>query len=158
MTDEAKDRLWNIMEGFNVALLITHSANDVRGRPMGVTVEREEDALYFLTSASGSKDEEIQSESEVIVAFVDPSGQQYAWVRGRATVSNDRDKIKDLWTVFAKAWWRSADDPDIRVIRVTPHTAEYWDSPGTILSYASMLTSALVGGKPQVGDNRKVAL
>ena len=35
---------------------------------------------------------------------------------GTAVVSNDRAKIKELFSTPAKAWWESADDPNIRVL------------------------------------------
>ncbi|MCW5714781.1 MAG: pyridoxamine 5'-phosphate oxidase family protein [Bauldia sp.] len=42
-------------------------------------------------------------------------------------MANDRAKIKELWTPFARAWWESADDPDIRVLTVTPSKSEIWE-------------------------------
>jgi general stress protein 26 len=60
--------------------------------------------------------------------------------------------------VFAKAWWDSADDPNIRVLKVTPEDAQYWDSPGTTVSTIKMLAAAATGTRPNLGDNRKVAM
>ena len=77
---------------------------------------------------------------------------------GKATISNDRDRIRDLWSPFAKAFWDSPDDPGIRVIRMTPEDAELWDSPGRIVSTVSMLTSAVTGKSPKVGENAKIVL
>lgn len=47
----------------------------------------------------------------------------------------DRAWIKELFSTPAKAWWDSADDPNIRVLKVTPDDAEFWDTPGSVISY-----------------------
>jgi len=158
MAINPSERVWEILERFSIAMLITNGGLEMRGRPMGVIVKRDEGMLYFLTDASSDKDHEIHFDPNVIVSFVDPSAQKYAWVRGHAIVSNDRAKIRELWTPFAKAWWDSAEDPDVRVVKVTPESAEYWDSPGKIAAYAAMLTAAVTGAKPAVGENQTVAL
>ncbi|MCW5718495.1 MAG: pyridoxamine 5'-phosphate oxidase family protein [Bauldia sp.] len=80
----------------------------------------------------------------------------YVTIEGRAVVANDRAKIKELWTPFARAWWESADDPDIRVLTVTPAKAEIWEGPNKLVAAAIMLTAAVTGAKPPVGDHGKV--
>jgi general stress protein 26 len=77
---------------------------------------------------------------------------------GTAVVLNDRAKIKELFSTPAKAWWESADDPNIRVLKVTPDDAEYWDSPGTIVSYVKMAAAAVTGTRPDIGENRKISM
>jgi general stress protein 26 len=92
------------------------------------------------------------------LAFADSKGQKYVSVSGNAEVLNDRDRIKELWSTPAKAWWDNPDDPSIRVLKVTPAFAEYWDSPGTIVSYIKMAAAALSSSKPDMGDNGQVAM
>jgi general stress protein 26 len=92
----------------------------------------------------------------VCLAF--SQGQKYVSMTGRAMVSSDRAKIKELWGTPAKAWWESQDDPNIRVLQVTPHDAEYWDGPNTVVSYVKMAVAAVTGERPDLGTNRKVAM
>jgi general stress protein 26 len=77
---------------------------------------------------------------------------------GRATVSNDRAKIKELFGTPAKAWWDSPDDPAIRVLKVTPIDAQYWDSPGKVRSYIRMAAAAVSDTRPALGRNEKVEM
>jgi general stress protein 26 len=79
-------------------------------------------------------------------------------ISGTARVSNDRVKIRELFSTPAKAWWDSAEDPNIRVLKFTPADAEFWDAPGTVISYVKMAAAAVSGSRPNLGDNRKVAL
>jgi hypothetical protein len=41
-------------------------------------------------------------------------------------------------------------DPNIRVLKITPDNAEFWDSPGSVISYVKM--------RPDLGDTRKAAI
>jgi Pyridoxamine 5'-phosphate oxidase like len=70
----------------------------------------------------------------------------------------DRAKISELFSTPAKALWDSAEDPNIRVLKITPEDAEFWDSPGSVISYVQMAAAAVTGRRPDLGDNRKVAL
>ena len=66
--------------------------------------------------------------------------------------------IHDLFSTPAKAWWDSAEDPNIRVLTITPSEAEFWDSPGKVISYVKMAAAAATGSRPDLGDNRKVSM
>jgi hypothetical protein len=41
---------------------------------------------------------------------------------------------------------------------VTPQEAEFWDGPGTTIASIKMATAALTGHRPNMGENRKVAM
>ena len=78
---------------------------------------------------------------------------------GRAALSNDRSKIKELWSIADKAFWRDENDPAIRILRVEPNAAEFWESSGgKAASYAKILLSSVTGGEPHLHDNEKVQL
>lgn len=152
------DRTWDLMEKIGFAMLVTRDGEQMRARPMSAFVERDHNAIYFLTDARRHKDDEIAAHPEVNLAFADTGGQKYVSLTGLAAVSNDRAKIKELFSTPAKAWWDSADDPNIRVLKVTPNDAEFWDSPGSLVSYVKMAAAVVTGSRPDLGDNRKVAM
>ena len=52
----------------------------------------------------------------------------------------------------------SAEDPNIRVIKIIPDDAEFWDTPGSVISYVKMAAAAITGNRPDLGENRKVAM
>lgn len=151
-------RTWELMEKIRFCMLSTFDGTDIRSRPMAAHVEPLENAIYFLTDVDGHKDDEIEESANVNLAFADSKGQKYVSVTAEATVSNDRERIRELWSTPAKAWWDSADDPSIRVLKVTPKFAEYWDSPGTVVSYIKMIAAAVSDSRPDMGTNVKVTL
>lgn len=152
------DRAWNLMEEIGFAMLVTRDSGKLRARPMRAFVERKGNAVYMLTDARRHKDEEIAHDPEINLSFADAGDQKYVSVTGTAAVSNDRAKIKELFSTPAKAWWDSADDPNIRVLKVSPHDAEFWDTPGSVISYVKMAAAAMTGARPDIGTNRKVAI
>lgn len=152
------DRAWELMKKIGFAMLVTQDGSKLRARPMSAYVDREADAVYFLSDARHHKDDEIQQNPNVNLSFADAGDQKYVSVSGTASVSNDRAKIKELFTTTAKAWWDNAEDPNIRVLKFSPDEAEYWDSPGTVISYVKMATAAVTGSRPDIGTNRKVAI
>jgi general stress protein 26 len=159
-TDNARnvDRVWDLMKKIGFAMLVTRDGDKLRARPMSAYLERGSNAIFFLTDARRHKDEEIARNPNVNVSFADAGEQKYVSVTGTAVVSNDRAKIKQLFSTPAKAWWESAEDPNIRVIRITPDDAEFWDAPGSVISYVKMAAAAMTGSRPDIGENRKVAM
>jgi general stress protein 26 len=152
------DRVWELMKKIAICMLATWDGRELHARPMGAYVRREDNAIYFLTDARRHTGDETARYGKVCLSFADTSGQKYVSLAGHAEVSNDRSTVRELWGTPAKAWWDSPDDPNIRVLKVTPQDAEYWDSPGTTVSYVKMAAAALTGTRPDMGDNRKVAM
>ena len=156
--DRNIERAWELMKKIGFAMLVTRDGDKLRARPMSAYLRREENAIYFLTDARRHKDEEIARNPSINLSFADAGSQKYVSLTGTAVVSNDRAKIKELFSTPAKAWWDSAEDPNIRVLKVTPDDAEFWDSPGTVISYVKMAAAAVTNTRPDLGENRKVAI
>ena len=150
------DRVWELMDRISICMLTTHDGARLRSRPMAAFVRREEDAVHFLTDAQHHKDEEIRDNPNVGLAFAD--GRKFVSVTGHAAVSRDTGKIKELWGPSAKAWWESPDDPNIRLLTVTPDDAEFWDGPGKIIGTIKMVAAAATSSRPDYGENRKVRM
>lgn len=157
MTDD-NERVWELIETIGICMLTSRDGNDLRARPMAAYFDRDSHAIYFLTDVESHKEEEIARDPHVGLAFADTGRQTYLSVSGLAEISNDRTKIRELWSTPAKAWWDSPDEPTIRVLKVTPQDAQYWDSPGTAISYIKMAAAAISRAKPDLGENRKVDL
>jgi len=160
MTDHHDDhaKVWQLVEKIGFCMLTTQNGSELRARPMSAYSAEMENAIYFLTDVASHKDEEISRYPNVCLAFADSKGQKYVSISGAAEIQNDREKVKDLWATPAKAWWDSPEDPSIRILKVTPSSAEYWDSPGTVISYIKMAAAAVSSTRPDMGKNAKVGM
>ena len=159
MTNEADiDRVWEIMEDVAVCMVTTHAGGRMRARPMHAIPDRDEGIIYFVTDTRGAKDDEIAAAPDVCLAFADIGDNTYLSLTGRAETIRDPAKAEELWSTEAQAWWpRGPQDPAVRVLRVVPEQAEYWDTRGNAITVAlKLMTARMTGRPPDLGENRKV--
>jgi len=96
---DAVDRAWALMRKIGYCMLCTHDGAQIRARPMAAHVDRTRHTIAFLTDVANHTDDEIASEPHVCLAFADPHDQKYVAVTGRAVISNERARIKELWSM-----------------------------------------------------------
>jgi general stress protein 26 len=157
MADNANPaHIWELMEKITFCMLATRDGEEIRSRPMAAYVRAEEGTVYFLTDADSAKADELEARPQVNLGFADSKGQTYVSVSGHASVSNDREKIRELFGTAAKAWWDDPEDPSIRVLKVAPTEAFYWDSPGTVRAYIKMAAAAVSNSRPAMGEHGHV--
>ncbi len=67
-------------------------------------------------------------------------------MEGKATISRDKQRIKDLWQFVIGTWFTEGiDDPRITVIKVTPIEGYYWDNKhGNTIAGIKMLFGAMI--------------
>jgi general stress protein 26 len=158
MSETDLDRVWEIMEDVAVCMVTTHAGGRMRARPMHAIPERDEGAIYFVTDTRGAKDDEIAAAPDVCLAFADIGDNTYLSITGRAETFRDPDKAEELWNPEAQAWWpRGPHDPNVRVLRVVPERAEYWDTRGNSIVVAlKVMAARMTGRQPDLGENKKV--
>ena len=154
---ELADRAWELAKKIQFALFTTWDGQKQAQWPLTATADKEAEKFFFLVGRADKYDH-LGQYPKVTLGFADAGANKYVVINGTATLTNDRAKIKELWSPFAKAWWDSADDPEIRLLTVTPEQAELWDSPNKLVATAVMLTAAVTGTKPAVGDHGTVRL
>ncbi|MEO8301463.1 MAG: pyridoxamine 5'-phosphate oxidase family protein [Rhizomicrobium sp.] len=155
-TPKSPDHIWNLIEKIPMALLVTKDGENLDARPMAARARSEDQRIFILANRGEDSDRQVREDGEVIVSF--QKDVTHVVVHGHAASVDDRAKIKQLWTPFDKAWWDGPEDPRIALLSVTPTRAEYWESPGKLISYADMLLSAATGKKPSAGDHGTVRL
>ena len=155
---EVTDRIWELAKKIDICMFTTWDGEKQQSRPLSARVFREQHAIHFLVDVEGHKNGEIERFPTVSLAWVDSGGHKYVVIAGQARLSNDRAKIKDLWSDWDKAWWDDENDPSIRLITVTPESGELWDSPNRLVASAKMAVAAVTGAVPKMGDNAEVRL
>jgi len=134
------------------------SHSPIRTRPMS-TQEVDEDGNIWLMSSKGSqKNEDIVKDSNVQLFYSNTGSYEFLSVFGTASISTDREKIKKLWSPFAKAWFtKGSNDPDITLIKVVPENTYYWDTKSSkMVSLVKMLVSTVTGKTPDDGVEGKL--
>lgn len=152
---ELEEHVWKLARKIQFALFTRRDGEKIAQWPLTAHVDADSGAIFFLVEDDGVRYRDVGA-SPVTLGFADHP--KYAVIRGDASLSNDRAKIRELWSPFAKAWWDSPDDPAIRLLTVQPTDAEYWDSGSSLVASVKMLAAAATGAKPAVGEHAKVSM
>jgi general stress protein 26 len=145
---EAILKLKELAEDINICLFCTNLGHaPIDSRPMSTQEVDEQGNIWFLSGQSSNKNLEISVDHKVQLMYADPSSSKYLSVYGHAEAFKDRQKIEEMWSNIAKAWFKEGkDDPEVTVIRVTPEDAYYWDTKdGKMISLIKIGISAISG-------------
>lgn len=149
--------VWKVIEKVGISMLITRDGEALEGRPLQAYPDEEAGLIYFMTDSQHVLDQ-ITADARVLLSFADKGGNNFASIDGQAAISNDRAKIKELWTVWAEAFWESPEDPGIRIVTVTPQHARYWDAPNAVVTTIAMVAGIVTGKQPKLGKAGDVQL
>lgn len=129
-------------------------------RPMSVQKVCDQGNFWFLSAVDSDKNGEIAEDARVQLFFSNTSNYEFLSVYGRASITRDRQKIDELWTDVAKAWFKEGkDDPRVSVIKVTPEEGFYWDTKdGKLVSLIKIAASAVTGKTYQEGVEGKISV
>jgi general stress protein 26 len=158
---EGMRKVGGLIHDIRFAMLTTAAGDgSFDSRPMATQKKEFDGTLWFLTAQDSSKVSEIADDSHVSLLYADPSNAKYVSVKGRAYVSKDRAKIKELWNPMYKAWFPGGeDDPQVTVLRVAVSEAEYWEaSDSKLVRSIKYLAAAVTKGSMDVGAYGKVHL
>ncbi len=152
------DRVWTLINEIPVAMVVTRrgEGRHIRARPMAMRPAREQGAIYFLTDVDAPKAEEIRRDETICLALADNKSQKYVSITGYAEILDDRDRVKEIWSIYDKAFWPDKNDPRIRILRVTPESAEFWEGAGSIVTAVKLVAAIASGERTNIGENEKV--
>ncbi|HBP16759.1 MAG TPA: hypothetical protein DEA08_03060 [Planctomycetes bacterium] len=137
-----------LLMGYEDGFLCTRSTtSDLSARPMRLVDVSPTCELIFVSKVDG-KVEEIRQHPNVCVTF--RKRGRFASVSGRAFLESDPDTLAHYQVERLTPWLpQRGDDEQLVVIRVTPHTAESWDSTGLVhrLRRLAAIGEAIVRGQ-----------
>jgi general stress protein 26 len=154
---DGNETVWNLVKEIGTTMLVTRSGEQLDARPLQAYPDRFAGMIYFM-SDSDRLLEQLKADGRVLLNLIDKAGNNYVSLSGKARVSDDRDKIRYLWTAWAQAYWKGPEDPNIRLVSVTPEHARFWDAPNAAVATVAMLAGALTGKQPKLGTSGEVQL
>ncbi len=159
--EEGRRKIGDLIKDIRIAMMTTASADgSFDSRPMATQKTDFDGTVWFLTRQESGKVHEIADDSHVSLIYADPSNATYISAKGRASISNDRAKIHDLWNPMYKAWFpEGEEDPSIAVLKIQIHEAQYWEaSSSKLVRGVKYLAAAATGGSVNVGESGTVSL
>ena len=156
MTEQNQiSRVWDIIEKARVGMLTTQFSGGLRARPLEARADRDAGVIWFVTDVRGAKDDEIDAVHDIGLVFLDAGDRAHLSITGRAFVTRDTAKAKEIWRKTDDIWLPGGpDDPNVRVLRIEPITAELWDGPSSATVAAFKFAKTRLG----LGKNRDVTV
>ncbi len=159
--DDTRQKLVELVSDARICMLTTmdEEGNHV-ARPMGMQEVEFDGDLWFFTESTSRKASQIRKNPNVGVTFSDQKNNSWVSISGSADLVDGKNKAKELWNPFLKAWFPDGvDTPELVLIKVTATGAEYWDSPlSKVVTLLSMAKGAITGKPADPGDNETVSL
>lgn len=152
---EGLRKIAELAKGIHIAMMTTVAKDgSMSSRPMAIQDKPFDGTFWFLTRSTSGKVEELEKDQHVTLTFAEPSDSKYIALKGRASVEHDRARVKELWNPMYKAWFPDGpEDPEIAVLRVDVHEADYWEaSSSKLVMKAKYLAAAVTGGAVAVGE------
>jgi general stress protein 26 len=157
--DAGMQKLADLVEKAHIAMLTTEEPDGaLRSRPLATLQMDSGGKLWFFTALSSDKVGEIDQHRKVNLSYANADRQSYVSICGSARLFRDREKMQELWIPWIEPWFPDGlNDPDLALLEVTVHDAEYWDAPASRTKRLFGLAKAMTSGNTdQLGEHAKV--
>lgn len=156
-SNDGRNHLHDVVNDFDVAMLVTYSANAIHARPMATTRLDDGMDVYLVTDINSLKVDEIRVNPHAVLTF--QSASKFASVRGDLTLLQDKALLEKLWKEAWKVWFPDGkSDPNIALLKFTAHEGEYWNNAGMNgLKYVYQAIKAYATGETPKTDDAQHA-
>lgn len=155
------DKVQELVKDIKFAMMTTRTLEDhLHSCPM-TTSETSIGAkeIWFIGDKTTETVKDIEKNAQVNLAYVSQDAKNYVSINGKAELVEDEEKLNELWSPIYSAFYEQGkEDPNLQLIKVVPHGAEYWISGSSVVNMFKMTTAAVMEGKSnppgrkQLGD------
>ncbi|KGJ18588.1 pyridoxamine 5'-phosphate oxidase family protein [Paracoccus sanguinis] len=152
-----RETFWKRLDDVNAGMLGCDP--DWRLVPMSHYADPDEDALWFITAEGTDLAEAVSGEAKKAVHVVSSQGGKlYARIEGELSLSDDREKLDEIWNAVASSWFEDGkQDDDVRLLRLSLSAAEVWSTDGGLGFMYQIAKSKLTGAKPDMGEHFEIS-
>lgn len=120
----------------------------------------EEGNIWFLFSSKSETYHNLHKNKAVDVLYSDISNYNFLSISGIAEISEDKNRIEKYWSKMVEAWFeKGKEDPTIRILKMIPAEAHYWDNKSNkLITFFKVAASAVSGQKLDIGREGKLKL
>ena len=155
-------RLYDLVDDLEIAMMTTRRADGhLEARPMATQKRAGGADLWFVSAEGTAKLRDLEGDPHVNLAYYKDRTREWISVSGLATMSRDRDKIRELYAPDWKIWFTeegdprhgTPEDPRMVLIGVEIHGAVFMEvnKPQPLVLY-EMAKGWIKGVTPDVGD------
>ena len=155
------EKFYAAIESIDTAMMTTRrSDGHLRSRAMANQKRAAGADLWFVTAEGSDKLGDLDHDPHLNLAYYRDSSKEWISVSGMATLSRDRDQIRELYAPDWKMWFAeegdprhgTADDPRMVLIGVTMHAAEFLevDKPKPVVLF-ELVKGWITRTEPDIG-------
>lgn len=159
---EAVKKLKEMVDDIDVGILCSFTANTEY--PHAVPMSRQEvdenGNIWFLFSSESETHQHIDKNNKVSLLYSNVSNYNFLSINGVAEISQDQNRIDKYWNKMVAGWFeKGREDPHIRLLKVIPSEAHYWDNKSNkLMTLLKVATSAVTGQKMDIGREGRLDL
>ncbi len=156
---EGIEKIKELTEEANITVFCTNLSNKpFSATPMAVQAVEDDGAIYYFSGKDSERNAHLRQDPATQIIVSNNSDYEYLSLYGTSTVSQDRAKIKELWSADAKVWFQDGpEDPNLTLIRFEPTDGYYWDNKhGKLVAFAKMAASLITGKTMDDGIQGKI--
>ena len=158
---------YELVEELEVAMMTTRRADGhLESRAMATQKRAAGADLWFVAAEGTGKLADIEADPHVNLSYYKDRTREWVSVSGLASVSRDRDKVRELYAPDWRIWFGeegdsrhgTADDPRLVLIGVDIHAAAFLEvsKPQPVVLY-ELVKGFLGGGRPEIGVTHRIA-
>lgn len=163
-TDLAK--LYELIEDIEIAMLTTRrSDGHLESRAMATQKRAPGADLWFVTLEDTGKLLDVEHDPHVNLAYYKDRTREWVSVSGIASITRDRQKVRELYAPDWKAWFSNEgdprhgtpDDPRMVLIGVDVHAAVFLEvnKPQPIVLF-EVVKGWVTGEAAEIGEIRRI--
>jgi len=156
------EKFFELVYDIDTAMMTTRRTDGhLRSRAMANQKRAAGADLWFVSAEGSAKLADLAHDPHVNLTYYRDSNREWVSVSGLATVTRDREKIRELWAEDWKVWFPdegdprhgTPDDPRLVLIGIEIHGAEFLevDTPRPLIVY-ELVKGWLTGTEPELGE------
>lgn len=155
MGQEAIEKLKDMVDKIDMGMMGTYQEGSefIYAVPMSRQEVDEQGNIWYLLSSESETYHNLEKNKNVSILFSDTSNFNFLSLNGQAEISQDQARIDKYWNKMVEVWFeKGREDPRIRVLKVVPSEAHYWDNKtNKLVTMFKVLSSAVTGQKLDIG-------
>lgn len=145
---DAVEKMQEMLGDGNILMFASNLGNQpFEVSPMSTQKVEDNGEVWFFSAKNSDRNKFVQQDSRTQLIYSNSSDSEYMSIYGDAEIVQNQEKVKELWTPFAKVWFQDGpEDSNLTLMKFTPKEGFYWDTQnGKMVSFAKMIASLATG-------------
>ncbi len=159
-TTDLKTRLWKRLKNQRAGMLGLEN-NRLHMQPMTPYPDQAANRIYFIVSSDTELVGALPKADRACFTFQTPDESFYACITGPISISEDGEKLDELWSIVAAAFFEEGrDDPKVTLLEMVPENAAVWTTDADSFQFGVEIARAAAGEKdePDLGRHEVLEL